>query len=160
VALGAVFLGGMAPDLDEPSAQVWRRLPAGSGTIIGRVVAPVFGSHRFISHSLLGMVIFGWLAKKVLEISSGVLVVDQVVVWWAFMMGVASHLMADALTKEGVPFFFPIPIKLGFPPIKFLRITTGEWVEKLVFVGLIFLNGWLIHSYADKFIGLLRMVTK
>jgi membrane-bound metal-dependent hydrolase YbcI (DUF457 family) len=86
--------------------------------------------------------------------------VDQVVVWWAFMMGVASHLMADALTKEGVPFFFPIPIKLGFPPIKFLRITTGEWVEKLVFVGLIFLNGWLIHSYADKFIGLLRMVTK
>jgi hypothetical protein len=49
---------------------------------------------------------------------------------------------------------------LGFPPIKFLRITTGEWVEKLVFVGLIFLNGWLIHSYADKFIGLLRMVTK
>ena len=155
-AFAAGFLGGMAPDLDEPGAQFWQRLPAGAGTILGKIVAPVFGSHRFISHSLLGAVAFGWLAKKALEISAGVLVVDQVVVWWAFMAGVGSHLVADALTREGVPLLWPFPIKFGIPPIKAWRMSTGSWREKVTFIILVGVNGYLMHLYSDKFVGFVR----
>lgn len=151
VAGGALFLGGMAPDLDEPGAQVWRRLPAGSGSIVGRVVAPVFGSHRFVTHSVAGLAILGWLVFKILEWSEGFLVVDGVVVWWAFIMGAVSHLVADMLTKEGVPLLWPLPVKFGFPPLKVFRITTGSWTEKVVFVALAAANLWLIKNRYEVF---------
>lgn len=156
IAFSAGFLGGMAPDLDEPGAQFWQRLPAGAGTILGKFVSPVFGSHRFVSHSLLGAAVFGWLAKKGLEISASVLVVDQIVVWWAFMLGFASHLVADALTREGVPLLWPLPVKFGIPPIKRLRISTDGWMEKVVFITLVGVNGYLMHIYSSKFVGFVR----
>lgn len=156
-AIAAGFLGGMAPDLDEPGAQFWRRLPAGAGSIIGRIVAPVFGSHRFVSHSLLGLVILGWLAQKLLALTSSFLVVDATVVWWSFMLGSASHLAADALTREGIPLLFPLPIKFGFPPFKSLRLATGSWLEKgIVFPGLVLLNIHFIYAHYPKFLSLVR----
>ena len=54
-------------------------------------------------------------------------------VWWAFIIGMISHLIMDSFTKEGVPWLLPIPIKFGFPPIRKFRITTGKWVENFLF---------------------------
>src|SRR3989344_5428111 len=153
VAASSLFLGGMAPDLDEPGAQFWQRIPAGAGTILGKVVAPVFGSHRFVTHSAAGLAILGWLVFKILEASEGFLVVDGVVVWWAFIFGAASHLAADMLTREGVPRLWPLPVKFGFPPIKALRVTTGSWAEKVVFVALAAADLWLIKSKYEVFAG-------
>jgi len=46
-------IGSAFPDLDQPTAEFYRELPAGS--LVGRLVSPLLGSHRMISHSLLGL---------------------------------------------------------------------------------------------------------
>ena len=155
VAVAANILGGVTPDLDEPTVRFWNNFPAGS--IVGRIIHPLLGGHRMISHSLLGMFAIGWGLKYLLtNYVSRVLLVDMNVVWGAFMLGYLSHLVMDTITKEGVPWFFPIPWKLGFPPFKALRVTTGEWAEKaLVFPGLLFLNGYLIYHNYGKFLKLI-----
>lgn len=157
VSLAAAFLGGLAPDLDESTASLWQRLPAGSGTILGKIIAPIFGSHRFLSHSLAGVALFGYVVRFLLQQMSGFLLVNMDIVWIAFMLGFISHLAADAITREGIPLFFPIPWKLGFPPVKFLRFKTGSWGEKIiVFPALLFFNGYLIYSRYPVFLSFIR----
>ncbi len=155
VALSSNLLGGMTPDLDEPTAKFWNNIPAGS--IIGRIVHPLLGSHRMISHSLFGMALVGWLLKLLLLKISTVLLVDMNIVWWAFMIGYISHLIADSFTKEGVPWLFPIPIRLGFPPFKFMRLTTGGFIEKgLIFPGLLIFNGMVFYWNYEKFLQIFK----
>ena len=151
VAFGINAIGGVVPDLDQPTAGFWQKIPAGS--IFGHIIDPLLGHHRMISHSLVGMFLAGLGMKALLAYVHTFLLVDMNIVWWAFMLGFASHLVMDTLTKEGVPWFFPIPVRLGFPPIKYLRITTGGLMESLVvFPGLLLLNGYIIYSHYGKFI--------
>ena len=151
VALGLNTIGAVAPDLDQPTNGFWAKIPAGS--IVGRIISPLLGHHRMISHSLAGMALVGWGMKLLLSYAHTFLLVDMNIVWWAFMFGYASHLVMDTITKEGVPWLFPIPVRLGFPPIKFLRITTGSLGETLlVFPSLLLLNGYLIYINYGKFI--------
>lgn len=153
VALAANILGAITPDLDQPTAQFWRDMPVGS--IIGRIVHPLLGGHRLISHSLLGMAVIGYLLKLLLGRVGLVLLVDMNIVWWAFMLGYFSHLLVDTITKEGVPWLFPLPVRFGFPPFKALRITTGAWTEKfIIFPGLLILNGYLIYYHYSAFLHL------
>jgi inner membrane protein len=124
-------LGGIAPDIDQPTAPLWRNLPVGG--IFGKIISKMLGGHRFLTHSLIGVVLLGWLMRLLLifihplasHLSSGY-------IWWAFMIGVISHLIMDTLTKEGVPWLLPIPVKFGLPPLKKLRITTDKWPEHFV----------------------------
>lgn len=125
-------LGGIAPDIDQPVAPFWRNLPIGG--MVGKVIAKMLGGHRFITHSILGLFLFGlgssWLLALLHPIMPSV---DTAIVWWAFMIGMASHLVMDTLTKEGVPWLLPIPIKFGIPPIRAWRITTGKIGEVIIF---------------------------
>ncbi len=124
-------LGGIAPDIDQPTAPFWRNLPIGG--IFGRMVGKMLGGHRFITHSIIGMVLVGFLLKLFLAFVQPILPSVQMdIVWWAFMIGMASHLMMDSFTKEGVPWLLPIPVKFGIPPVKHFRITTGKWTENFV----------------------------
>lgn len=128
VALLANQIGGIAPDIDQPTAPFWRNLPV--GRVFGKVVDRLLGGHRFLSHSLLGVALFGLLANLLLNFLHPLMKnVDNHVVWLAFMIGLLSHLVMDTLTKEGVPWLLPIPIKFGLPPLKALRITTGHFME-------------------------------
>ena len=126
-------LGGIAPDIDQPIAPFWRNLPIGG--FFGRVIGKMLGGHRFITHSLLGVALFGfavhWLLVFFHPIFPGI---DIGLVWWAFMIGMVSHLAMDSITKEGVPWLLPIPIKFGFPPVRSLRLTTGKIGEGIVFI--------------------------
>jgi inner membrane protein len=140
VAIGANLLGGIAPDIDQPTAPFWRNLPV--GRIFGKVFHMLAGGHRFLSHSILGIVLFGvgWhFFLQVLTPSFPHL--DMNIIWWAFMIGFVSHLVMDMFTKEGVPWLLPIPVKFGIPPFKVFRITTGKFVERFViFPGLFLVN--------------------
>lgn len=156
VALSANFIGGLAPDLDQPTARLWRNIRGGS--ILGRLLSPLLGGHRFISHSIIGFILFGVGLSLILKLINTFLLVDMSVVWWAFMIGFLSHLIMDSLTKEGVPWLFPIPIHLGFPPIKFFRIKTGGWFEKyLIFPSLILINFYIIYTNYPKFIAWIKL---
>lgn len=156
VALGANILGGMFPDIDQPTAAFWKRLP--TGNVIGRIVTPFLGSHRIISHSIVGLILFGIGLNYFLKLISGILIVNMDIVWWAFMIGYFSHLVADSFTKEGVPWLFPIPWRIGFPPFRFMRITTGEMIERgVIFPGLLILNGIIIYQNYSTFV---QIITK
>ncbi len=154
-ALVANQLGGIAPDIDQPTAPFWRNLPVGGD--FGRIIDNLLGGHRFISHSLLGVAGFGFLSWTLLKFIHPIIPHTSVtVVWWAFMIGVASHLIMDTFTKEGVPWLLPIPIKLGIPPLKAFRITTGSLVERGVFVIIFAVDGWYVASHYTKLLALIH----
>ena len=155
VAISANFVGGLAPDIDQSTATLWGRIRGGS--IFGRLLAPLFGGHRFISHSIIGIFLFGFGAKFLLQMMSGVLIVDMDIVWWAFMIGFISHLVMDTISRDGVPWLFPIPIRFGFPPFRFLRMKTGGLLEKtFIFPGLIILNIWIYYHYYGRFLEIIK----
>jgi len=155
VAFTANIVGGLAPDIDQPTADLYRRIRGGS--LVSRLISPLFGGHRFISHSFVGIFLFGYGMRFILNLSSKYLIVDANVVWWAFMIGYVSHLLIDMLTRDGVPWLFPIPFRFGFPPLRALRIKTGEMVEKsIIFPGLVAGTIYLYYTNSAKIVDFLK----
>ncbi len=159
VALGSNMIGGLLPDIDDQTADIWDK--ARGGSFIARLIKPLIGHHRMISHSIVGLVIVGFLSKYLLALVGTVLLVDMNVVWWSLMIGYVSHLIMDSLTTEGVPWLFPLPFRMGFPPLKVLRVKTGGLSEKIiVFPGLLLLNGYVIYLNYQTYVSFLRLFVK
>lgn len=159
VAFGANMIGGLTPDIDQPTGELWGRIRGGS--VLSRMIAPLLGGHRFISHSLLGVFLFGFVAKFILEVTSSFLIVDGTIVWWAFMIGYISHLIMDSFTRDGVPWLFPIPIHFGIPPFRALRMKTGGFLEKsVIFPVLLFINAFIFYTYHKIFLDFLHNYIK
>lgn len=159
VAFSANMIGGLAPDIDQPTAALWHKMRGGS--LIGKIMQPLFGGHRYISHSIIGIFIFGYALKIILGLLSSILLVDMTVVWWSFMIGFVSHLVMDTVTHEGVPWFFPVPIRLGIPPFRFLRMKTGGVVERsFVFPMLLITNIYLFYTYYSSYLVFFRSIVK
>jgi membrane-bound metal-dependent hydrolase YbcI (DUF457 family) len=156
VAVFANLVGGITPDVDQPTAPFWRNLPVGK--YFGKVFGVLNGGHRFLTHSLLGLGLFGFAAHWLLVFLHPVMAqVNIGLAWWAFMIGMLSHLVMDTFTKEGVPWLLPIPAKFGIPPLKKLRVTTGHFIENFViFPGLFAFNGLLYFANYDKLLVILH----
>ena len=156
IAIFANLIGGIAPDLDQPTAPFWRNLPIGK--YFGRLFGMVVGGHRFLSHSILGVALFVFLFHSLLMFIHPLMAnVDTGFVTWAFAIGMVSHLVFDSFTKEGVPWLLPVPIKFGFPPLKRWRITTGKWLETtVIFPALLVLLGWVIFANYDQLVEIMR----
>jgi inner membrane protein len=138
-------IGGVFPDIDQPTAPFWRNLPV--GRFFGKAFDRLLGGHRFLTHSLLGLVLSGWLFHWLLHMLNLLIPkMDAHLVWWAFMIGMASHLLMDIFTKEGIPLLLPLPFKFGFPPLRALRITTGKLAEKLLFLVLMAFDYWFFAA--------------
>lgn len=156
----AVFLanqiGGIAPDIDQPTAPLWRLLPIGG--VVGRFADNVLGGHRGLSHSLLGLGLFGWLVDRLLAFFHPLFpTVDNHLVWLAFMIGMLSHLIMDTFTKEGVVWLLPLPVKWGVPPWRAWRITTASWVEHFVVVPILLIATlWLVNAYYSHLLASFR----
>lgn len=148
----ANLVGGIAPDIDQPTAPFWRNLPIGG--IIGKTIARLLGGHRFLSHSILGAFIFGVGFNYLLDaLHPSFPNLNMQIIWWAFMIGFLSHLVMDSLTQEGVPWLLPIPVKFGFPPFKVFRLTTGGFVERfVVFTLLILFNMYFYYTNYEALI--------
>lgn len=158
VAIVANIVGALIPDMDQASNRLWDLLPWGDE--LGRVFRRIFYKHRTLSHSLLG----AFLISKVLEWGLPKLLnpafINPDIIFISMMIGYISHLVADSMTKEGLPLFFPFPFEIGFPPIKALRITTGKWFEKYIVlpsVGVYLI--WFIFTYQDTLTNILQNVT-
>lgn len=164
VATGAVALvggvvGSLLPDIDQASNRLWDLLPAGD--ILGRFFRRIFLAHRTISHSILGIFIVyevvGWLLPKILNPDF----IYVPVVWAAVMIGFISHIFLDGFTEEGVPLFFPLRLKIGFPPIASWRIKTGKGFEKfVVFPGILVYIVWFVSSNYEKLNEGLKLVVR
>lgn len=158
-ALIANQLGGIAPDIDQPTAPLWRNLPI--GRYAGRVFGVLVGGHRFLCHSLLGIIAFAVGSKLLIELLQPILPpIDTGFVWFAFLIGVVSHLIMDTLTKEGVPWLLPLPFKFGFPPVRAWRVTTGKKAELFIILPILVTSiVWLCSVQADTLTALVRTIT-
>jgi len=156
VALLANQIGGIVPDIDQPTAPFWRNLPVGK--FFGKIFDKLLGGHRFLTHSLLGVALCGFLAKLLLTTLHPIMPhIDIGLVWWAFIIGMVSHLIMDTLTKEGVPWLLPIPFKFGLPPLKRFRITTGKFLELgIIFPGLLLFDVWYCAMHYTSLLALIH----
>jgi len=151
VALLANQIGGIIPDIDQPTAPFWRNLPIGG--VFGKIISKGMGGHRFITHSIVGLVCFGFLSQALLRILHPIMPhINITIVWWAFMIGMFSHLVMDSFTKEGVPWLLPLPIKFGFPPIRRLRVTSGKSIELLVLFPALIVANIILYSRHYAFV--------
>lgn len=135
LALVAVMVGALTPDLDQPSANIWRRLLGGRA--IGNIFQSFSGGHRHMTHSLLGIIAIGLgLRWGIYHLLNPAVVDKALVVWQAFMIGYISHPLADTLTDQGVPWLWPLHIQVKIPPgPPVLRVTTDSLVERVLVRG-------------------------
>jgi len=148
LAVVAVMIGALTPDLDQPTANIWRRVLGGN--VVGNVFQAFSGGHRHLTHSLIGIFGVGWLIHK--GITAGLqpaVVPAALVVWRAFMIGYISHPIADTITDRGVPWLWPLPWSLRVPPgPEEVRVTTDSVVERfLVRGGLLLVGGLLLYTH-------------
>lgn len=155
-AFGANFVGGLFPDIDQPTSDLWDNFRL--GPFIAKIICPAVGGHRHLSHSLIGLVVIGGLTQLALNALSKIILIDMHIVWISFMIGVISHLISDMFTKEGLPLLWPLKWKFGIPPIRALRIEAGTFVETwILFPILLGLNGYLLYSHQEKVFTFLRV---
>lgn len=131
-----VLIGAFAallPDLDASESKIKHLSISGYiGKIririkpfapLSMILSRVFG-HRGALHSLVGVVV-------VTVATSFLIPYTSVVMWYLFIFGYASHIIADACTRSGIELFWPIKNRFGFFP-KFLRVRTGGIVDSLL----------------------------
>lgn len=140
----AVMVGALTPDLDQPTANIWRRVLGGKA--IGNIFQKFSGGHRHMTHSLLGILVIGFISHWArLNLLHPAYATPAYIIWIAFMIGYISHPITDSLTDMGVPWLWPFNIKLKIPPgPEELRVTTGSWVELFLTRGAIMLAGVLL----------------
>lgn len=154
-AFGANFVGGLFPDIDQPTSDLWDNFRL--GPFIAKIICPALGGHRHISHSLVGVVLFGAMSRLFLEMLGTIVLIDMKIVWVCFMIGFISHIITDLPTKDGVPLLWPLKWKFGIPPFRFLRFESGKFVENwLVFPALLLFTGYLLYSHQAIILQFLR----
>lgn len=108
------FIGVIIPDIDNPVSKIGRRFK-----ITSKVIRFLFG-HRGIFHSLLFLIVL----FLILRIFNSFIAV-------CISIGYLTHLIADALTLEGVNFLYPLQLRIkGF-------VRTGGAVEYALFIFLL-----------------------
>jgi inner membrane protein len=157
VAFAANFVGGLFPDIDQPTSDFWDNFRL--GPYVAKIVCPALGGHRHISHSLIGYGLTGILSQLILGAVSSIVLLDMSPIWWSFMIGVTAHLLTDLPTKAGLPLLWPLRWKFGIPPWRFLRIESDSFLENwLVFPGFVFLCLWFLYTYDQHYLSLWHQI--
>ncbi|MBS3156198.1 metal-dependent hydrolase [Candidatus Woesearchaeota archaeon] len=117
-----ILFTGILPDIDHPKSKLGRKLK-----ILSYPINFIFG-HRGLFHSLF------------IALSSSFLIwIIFGDYYIPFFIGFLSHLIADGITKQGIDFTYPF---------NFFKVTgmikTGSFIEKVIFLLLIVINGYLI----------------
>ncbi|WP_313894595.1 metal-dependent hydrolase [Psychrobacillus sp.] len=119
--VGAGVVGALIPDICHGGSKIGRTFP-----LISKVVQVLFG-HRTFTHSLLFLFLIGALLNMI-SINESIVA--------GMLVGIASHLILDMATKNGIKLLFPIKITVRFP----MTTRTGGTVEHIVFVALSLLS--------------------
>ena len=142
VALALVAFGSLLPDIDHPDSSLANEKVIGIPIFLpfSWVVGRIFG-HRGVTHSLLAVALLiglgqlsqlPWAPLQSAPFEALRFVWTDLNLGWLIVWGYVGHLAADALTRAGIPLFWPLPSRFGFPPIRRLRFTTDTWPEYLV----------------------------
>jgi inner membrane protein len=121
--LPPLLLGSLLPDVDHPKSLLGRRFFFVSGVVHMTV------GHRGATHSIFAL-------AAVLVGGFLLLSPDMAL---ALSLGFTSHLLADAMTKGGVPILWPRKTKLHLLPTPFKTGSLAEYLVTGVILGLSFL---------------------
>ena len=143
------IIGALLPDIDANESSIKRELGL-AGQVIQSFLRMIGVKHRGATH-------FGLTA---LLLFFGATVLGRYLGYpdlgFAFGMGYVSHIVADGLTKSGVPLLWPFYPKAVHLLPKPLRIRTGGSVETLLFIAiamcLIFLSPALMTAEIEMWI--------
>ena len=126
-------IGAMLPDIDQPAAEIWDKIPF-VGHSAGKITSRVVFGHRNLTHSTLGAVLIGLLSHYLIFKFPDYWGIEKTILFVATMISYGVHLFADAFTVEGIPLLFPLNRHFGIPPkpLDGIRIISGKWFENLV----------------------------
>ncbi len=140
VYYGSVGFGALLPDIDNARSTLGHKFG-----VISKSIQRIAG-HRTIFHSILGLVLGSLLAIGLERLV--IFLLDQRgmafpaelvgtshLVFFAVLFGCVMHIAADALTQGGVPLFWPMHKRFGFPPNPQWRFRTGTWPEHVIVWG-------------------------
>ncbi len=157
MAIVAVMVGALTPDLDQPTANIWRRVLGARH--LGNIFQSFSGGHRHFTHSIIGIIAVGYAFRwGIHHFLRPELVDEAMVIWRAYLIGYISHPIADTLTDNGVPWLWPLHLQIKIPPgPEELRVTTDSLVERvLVRGGVIISLVLLMRSHWNIFLNLFR----
>jgi len=157
LAVIATMIGAMTPDLDQPTANIWRRMIGGN--TIGNVFRAFSGGHRHFTHSLVGIIAIGWaLLWAIYNLLHPDYSQTALAIWAAFMVGYISHPIADTFTDQGVPWLWPFHYNFRLPPgPEEVRVTTDSFVERVfVRTGIIVIGVLLLQTKWPLLLDLFR----
>jgi membrane-bound metal-dependent hydrolase YbcI (DUF457 family) len=120
-------------------------------------ISRLAGGHRGCTHSCLSiilLVLFSLtlsISLPVILLSHGIVIRSSVleegqVILKAIVLGWTLHLLADAFTRGGIPLFWPVPVRLGFPPVSALRFKVGTILEDIVLWSIISLVSFAVGA--------------
>lgn len=113
-------ISALLPDLDHPGSLLGRHLPKWWHRRTPR--------HRWVTHSLTWAAGVGFLAATLIRLAG---LPHAELVGWVVAVGIVTHLAADAITEQGVPWFWPLLRRRLVLP-KWVAIKTGGWAERLL----------------------------
>lgn len=114
MSAGVAGVSALLPDLDDPNSKMGRLVP-----VVSWAVKTVVG-HRGPLHSLIGAGAAFEVASLFLRGGYGHLVP-------VLVAGFISHLVADSLNPQGVPWLWPLKTHFGLPLVQ-----TGSMLERLL----------------------------
>ena len=117
IITAAAAAGALIPDICHTGSTIGKKLP-----VLSKIISMVFG-HRTFTHSLAFLGLAAWL------MSALPLHIDVVL---GIIVGMASHLLLDGMTKNGIKLFYPLKTTVRSP----IPIRTGGPFEQLFFVAL------------------------
>ncbi len=149
----AAILGALAPDIDAEESTIKSTLGL-AGKLVSFTLRLLGVKHRGVTHygltALLILAATFWCWRTGWPYGYG----D---VGLAFGLGYLSHILADALTKHGVPLLWPLPGQFRLLPGP-LRVRTGGTVETLVSLLATLVLAWLLLDMAPP--ELLEMIAR
>ncbi len=111
-AYPAAVVAAWVPDVDNPRSRLGNGLSRRKNPLLNAAIRPLSWAlrtlsftlartvgHRTLTHSLLGVALFAVLVSPLAPLVPGLFA--------ALLAGYASHLVADALNKPGVPLLWP-----------------------------------------------------
>ncbi len=128
ILTGVAALAALLPDIDHPNGSIRQKMG-----FLGHI-GLFWLSHRGITHTLL--------ALAVVELSAFYFLPYALAL--AVALGYLSHLVADMVTRNGLPILWPLYRRHLHLLPRPLRISTGGIIETMIFFAVVFLMGFSI----------------
>lgn len=121
VAATAGIIGGLLPDIDHPNSTICNRLP------LIRIFT-FWLPHRTLTHSAIAIIVLsvGYTAFVTRTASLPIGYTG------AIIFGYALHVLADMMTRTGVPLLYPFSGQRQYLLPRGFRLTTGGVVESII----------------------------